>query len=170
MTAIQGQSLVDLLATDHRRLDRLLAEAKCRLAAADIGRAAAEFAEFREGLERHFAAEEAVLFPALERCARSSGCEVTRILRIEHAVLQGLMEAVSQALSGASQPRHASQLPALTARIYAHNGKEERLLHPLVEQILGTMPEQTERVGRLLGLKAALGEPVPAGASSLQAG
>ena len=56
-----------LLGRDHRRLDSILADAKRCLVAGDLPRASARFAEFRDGLDRHIAAEEEILFPAFEK-------------------------------------------------------------------------------------------------------
>jgi iron-sulfur cluster repair protein YtfE (RIC family) len=152
VTAIRESSLSELLSAGHRLLDQLLARAKGHLAAGDIGRAGREFAAFREGLDGHIAAEEAALFPALERCEGSSACELTRGLRAEHAELKRLLESVERALTSGRPLNRTTPLPALTARIYAHNGKEERLLHPLVEALNASARDRTELVRQLVGL------------------
>jgi iron-sulfur cluster repair protein YtfE (RIC family) len=127
-------SVTGLLCRDHRRLDSILADAKRCLAAGDLPRASARFAEFRDGLEHHIAAEEEILFPAFEAFTGGDGGGPTHVMRMEHAEIQRLMAEVASNLEHGDGERHATPLAALTARIYAHNGKEERILYPAIEQ------------------------------------
>jgi hypothetical protein len=41
---------------------------------------------------------------------------------------------VASSLERGDEEMHVTPLAALTARIYAHNGKEERILYPAIEQ------------------------------------
>lgn len=151
MTIGAANSIAALLSADHRAVDALLAEVKRRLAAGAIGPAARLFAEFRAGLERHIAAEEEILFPALESRLAAHGPGPVRVMRAEHAELTRLMAEVA-ALESTSLESHATPLPALTARIYAHNGKEERMLYPMADLAINDAPE---RAGLLRRLAAA---------------
>lgn len=126
------------LSADHRRLDVLLAEAKRQLCAGDIPSARARFAKFREGLERHIAIEEEVLFPALERHSGPVGARPVSVMRAEHAEIRRRMDEVAGALEGDGPPVVTSPLAALTALLYAHNGKEERILYPLSDRALAS--------------------------------
>ena len=130
--AAASNSVTELLCRDHRRLDSILAEAKRCLVAGDLSRASARFVEFRDGLDRHIAAEEDVLFPAFEKFTGGDG--VTQVMRMEHAEIRRLMAEVASNLELGDEDRHATPLAALTARIYAHNGKEERMLYPAIER------------------------------------
>ena len=133
--AAASNSVTELLCRDHRRLDSILAEAKRCLVAGDLPRASARFVEFRDGLDRHIAAEEDVLFPAFETFTGGDGSGPTQVMRIEHAEIRRLMAEVASNLERGDGERHATTpLAALTARIYAHNGKEERILYPAIEQ------------------------------------
>ncbi len=130
-----ASSVSELLGRDHRRLDSMLADAKRWLVAGDLPRASARFAEFRDGLEHHIAAEEEVLFPAFETLTGGAGGGPTHVMRLEHAEIRRLMAEVASNLERGDGERHATTpLAALTARIYAHNGKEERILYPAIEQ------------------------------------
>ena len=127
-------SVTELLCRDHRRLDSILADAKRCLVAGDLPRASARFAEFRVGLDHHIAAEESVLFPAFDKFTGGGGGGLTRVMRVEHAEIRRLMAEVASNLELGDEERHATPLAALTARIYAHNGKEERMLYPAIER------------------------------------
>ena len=129
-----ADGVTDLLGRDHRRLDAILADAKRCLSAGELSRAAARFAEFQAGLERHIAAEEEILFPAFESLTGSAGGGPIHVMRLEHVELRKLMQEVAERLEGGREEGNAPPLAALTARIYAHNGKEERILYPAIDQ------------------------------------
>jgi iron-sulfur cluster repair protein YtfE (RIC family) len=121
-------SVADLLGADHGRLDFLLADVKRLLAAGEVAGAAARFAAFRDGLERHIAVEEEVLFPAFDGAAGLAG--PIHVMRVEHAEIRRLMAEVASHLADGAGGCRATPLAALTARVFAHNGKEERILYP----------------------------------------
>lgn len=143
-------SLTHLLSSDHRRLDAILAAAKQSLQTGDIARAFAQFSEFRDGLERHIAAEEEVLFPAFEALTGGASGGPTHVMRLEHSEMRGLMAEIASGLERGGDDGHTTPLAALTARIYAHNGKEERILYPAMERAaLGAtvLAELVRRIG-----------------------
>lgn len=148
--AAPAASVAQLLRLDHHRLDAVLAAAKQSLRAGDVARARARFAEFREGLERHIAAEEEVLFPAFEALTGGAGGGPTRVMRSEHGELRKLMDEIAAGLEGGAEG-HTTPLAALTARIYAHNGKEERILYPALDRVArdaGTLEALVDRIRR----------------------
>ena len=149
-----SNSVTDLLTRDHRRLDSILADAKRCLAAGDLRAASARFSEFREGLERHMNAEEEVLFPAFETLTGASGGDPTHVMRSEHAELRQLMAEVADSLAPGGEEGHVTPLAALTARIYAHNGKEERVLYPASDSVVGDATRE-ELVRRLQGTSSS---------------
>jgi iron-sulfur cluster repair protein YtfE (RIC family) len=132
-----------VLSRDHRLLDSLLADVKRRLAARDLRAASADFSRFREGLERHMDAEEELLFPAFEALTGASGGGPTHVMRLEHAELRRLLSEVTGSLARGGGEGRVTPLAALTARIYAHNGKEERILYPASDRAAGD-PERDE--------------------------
>ncbi len=107
----------------------ILADAKRCLAAGDVRRASACFSEFRDGLERHIAVEEKVLFPAFEKRAGVAATRPTHAMRSEHAEIRRLMAEVASNLARGAYGHHAKPLAALTARVYLHSLKEERILY-----------------------------------------
>lgn len=141
-----------LLGRDHRRLDGLLADSKRALAAGELPRAAALFADFRDGLERHIVAEEDLLFPAFET-ATGITAGPTQVMRNEHAEIRRLLGEIAGRLAGGVEEGHATSLAALTALLYAHNGKEERILYPATDRATaeaGALPDLLARVRELV--------------------
>jgi hemerythrin-like domain-containing protein len=132
--AAPPESLTHLLSLDHRRLDAVLAAAKQSLHAGDIVRGFARFSEFRDGLERHIAAEEEVLFPVFEALTGGAGGGLTSVMRLEHGEIRRLMAEIASELERGGEDGNPTPLAALTARIYAHNGKEERILYPAMDE------------------------------------
>jgi iron-sulfur cluster repair protein YtfE (RIC family) len=149
-----SESLTGLLGLDHRRLDAILAAAKQSLRAGDIARGLARFREFRDGLERHIAAEEEVLFPVFETLTGVIGGGPTHVMRLEHGEIRRLMAEIASELERGSAHGHMTPLAALTARIYAHNGKEERILYPVMDQAAreaGTLEALLQRSMQFVG-------------------
>jgi iron-sulfur cluster repair protein YtfE (RIC family) len=140
VTAILGQ--------DHRRLDGLLADAKRALTAGERPRAAALFAAFRDGLERHIVAEEEVLFPAFEALTGIT-TGPTRVMRAEHADIRAYLAEVANRLAAGGGEGLATPLASLTALLYAHNGKEERILYPATDRAAGAAGTLAALVARI---------------------
>jgi hemerythrin-like domain-containing protein len=116
-------------------LDAILAAAKQSLRSGDVAQGFARFSEFRDGLERHIAAEEEVLFPVFESfTAAGARGGPTHVMRLEHSEIRRLMAEIASELERGGENGHTTPLAALTARIYAHNGKEERILYPAMDQ------------------------------------
>jgi iron-sulfur cluster repair protein YtfE (RIC family) len=133
-TFVPSESPTHGFRLDHHRLDVILAAAKRSLHAGDIARGLARFREFRDGLERHIAAEEEVLFPAFEVLTGSAGSGPTHVMRVEHGELRRLMAEIVSTLERGGAEERVTPFAALTARIYAHNGKEERILYPAMDR------------------------------------
>lgn len=144
-----SRSVTQLLGADHRRLDAILADAKHCLTAGDLERAAAKFAAFRDGLERHIVVEEEILFPPFERLTGTAQGGPTHVMRTEHAELRRLMAEIAATLVRGGGEGPSTPLAALTARIYAHNGKEERILYPAMDRLGGAQFELDEVARRL---------------------
>jgi hypothetical protein len=55
-------------------------------------------------------------------------------MRLEHSEIRRLMAEIASELERGGDEEHTTPLAALTARIYAHNGKEERILYPAMDR------------------------------------
>ena len=112
---------------------------------ADVQTWQAEISQlFEEEIKIHFAAEEAVIFPAARQFA-----ELVRLaeeLTAEHASLRGLFR---QAEARRMSPE---TLPAFAQQLSAHIRKEERLLFESMQQLM--KPPELASLG--IGLETAL--------------
>jgi len=144
-----SESATRPLAVDHHRIDELLADAKRHLREGDLAAARESFAAFRSGLEHHIAVEEEVLFPAFERHTGIRDGGPTAVMRVEHAEMRRLLDEIAGALEAAGAER-TSPLASLTALLFAHNGKEERILYPMCDRALADDPATRAELARRL--------------------
>ena len=142
------RDVTEYLETDHRRLDALLTNIAHLSQAASFPAAAARFAEFACGLNRHIDAEESILFPAFERMTGMAGGP-TVVMRMEHVEIRRGMDAVSQALAARDPARCAAAIDALGDSLSSHNMKEEHILYPTTDRVAGSEAARDELVTRL---------------------
>lgn len=121
---------------DHRRCDALWSEVERGV---DAGEGEAEaWTAFADAMERHFRMEEEVLFPRLEeRTGMPPGAGPTAVMRAEHTQMRGLiaeMDRVAQRADWEELADHGDTLLMLTQQ---HNVKEEGILYPMADQVLG---------------------------------
>jgi len=129
--------LAESLSENHRYCDRLFEVAFEAAAAADWETFKRRVAALAVALELHIAFEEGELFPAFEE---ASGLREgpTQVMRAEHAEMRELLDVL-----GAAQPRLdpagcCAELEHLRAILQKHNLKEEAVLYPACDRLLGT--------------------------------
>lgn len=134
-------TIVEHMATDHRRCDEIFADAEGLVAKSDWEPGTARFKEFREAMGHHFSMEEGVLFPAFEeRSGQTMG--PTEVMRGEHAQMRQLLEDMSQALAGRDRDSYLGLSETLMIIMQQHNMKEEKMLYPMADQLLGSDVEE----------------------------
>jgi iron-sulfur cluster repair protein YtfE (RIC family) len=126
-------SVTEYLSADHRRLDAIALEAESAARSGAAADAAALFARFAEGLDRHIQVEEEVLFPAFE-AATGMASGPTVVMRAEHAEIRRLLAEVSSALGGGDAPAALDAMRKLTELLSDHNMKEETILYPMTDR------------------------------------
>lgn len=136
----------EIFGRDHRGLDGLLGDAERALEAGERVRAGVIFSRFREGLERHIAAEEEILFPAFEELTGITHGP-TEVMRAEHAEILRLLREVTASLEPAADS--AAPFAALTTVLVAHNGKEEGILYPMTDRAAGPAGKLEALVNRI---------------------
>ncbi|MEO8584708.1 MAG: hemerythrin domain-containing protein [Acidobacteriota bacterium] len=132
-----GRGVLEALAWDHDRLDALDAAAFASFEAGDIAGARAIFAAFARGLERHIRFEEEILFPALEaRAGFGPSAGPTAVMRTDHVEIRACLAGIAAALDGGGAG--ASEIRVRLATLLGgHNLKEEQILYPLADRVLG---------------------------------
>ncbi len=142
------RTVTEYLEGDHRRLDAILPGVERLVSQGAYGDAATRFAEFAGGLDRHIEAEERVLFPEFE--ARTGMCAgPTAVMRSEHVDIRHGMRRVSEAIAAREPAAVGEALGSLARILGLHNMKEERMLYPMTDQVVGDDAARADLVRRL---------------------
>ncbi|OGB29461.1 MAG: hemerythrin [Burkholderiales bacterium RIFCSPLOWO2_12_FULL_61_40] len=125
----------DFMAGDHRYCDEVFVDAERAVAAQAWDSATAAFTQFQNLVLQHFAAEEALLFPAFEE---KTGMRMgpTQVMRGEHVQMRQLMDAARQALLVQDADDYSGYAETLLIMMQQHNMKEENVLYPMCDQHL----------------------------------
>lgn len=129
-------TIVEFLGSDHRACDDLFAAAEAAAAQKNWDSARSLFERFQAAMAHHLAMEEKVLFPAFEsRTHNSTG--PTHVMRIEHEQMRELLQEMMRAVAESSQDRYLGLSETLNMLMQQHNLKEENMLYPMSDQVLG---------------------------------
>lgn len=127
-------------ADDHRACDEKWVEVEQAIARGEPDGIWKAVTRFDSALRAHLAMEEDVLFPAAEQAGLPPNGP-TRVMRREHDEMRSLLDRMSGAtLEG----RHSAVLDdgdTLLMLIQQHNEKEEGVLYPMAESLLGAQWE-----------------------------
>lgn len=132
------RELADFFTNDHREIDTLWARVEEAAGAGkgDAAAASAVFDPFDRQMRRHLAWEEEVLFPAFEARTGMMGGP-TEVMRMEHTQMRGVLDQMRRALGAGDVQELLDQGDTLLMLIQQHNQKEEGILYPMSEQVLG---------------------------------
>jgi iron-sulfur cluster repair protein YtfE (RIC family) len=125
---------------DHRACDHLLTRVEDRAAARDWDGARAAVADLAAATLHHFRLEEEVLFPDLEQ-AHPGARGPTSVMRGEHAQARRLLEDLTAAVTIGSRSETLGLVETLLMLLQQHNAKEEGILYPMADAVLGTSGE-----------------------------
>lgn len=129
-------SIIQTMMTDHRQCDDLFANAEDLVSQDNWGAASTAFAEFRDRTDNHFVQEETVLFAAFEeKTGQTMG--PTQMMRSEHSQMRQLFDDMAQALEQKNKDQYLGAAETLMMIMQQHNMKEEQMLYPMTEQVLG---------------------------------
>lgn len=128
-------TIAGFMGEDHDRLDRLFL--KFRGAKyCDPGGAREFFSDFCSGLLRHIAWEEEVLFLRFEERTGMRHAGPTVVMRMEHKQIKDFLDRIGTGLA-ADGVRTDEWEAGLETVLKEHNRKEEGILYPAMDRILG---------------------------------
>jgi len=134
------QTLTQIMTDHHQHCDDLFAEVETQVHHGAWPAAESAYQRLAEGIEWHFQAEENRLFPSLEEATGFTDGP-TAVMREEHAQLRELMDTCREALAGRDASGYASHAETLLILLQQHNAKEENILYPMCERVLGPRVE-----------------------------
>jgi len=129
-------TIKNYLAADHRHCDDLFAAAEEQVAKGIWDTAGEDFSRLIGAMQRHFAMEEGVLFPAFEQ-ATGNTSGPTQVMRSEHQQILEVLEHMAEAVEGRDGDAYAGLSETLLILMQQHNLKEEQILYPMSDQALG---------------------------------
>ncbi len=129
-------SLSRTMSDHHRQCDELFAAVETCASRQDWPAAHAAWTRFRAGMDWHFAAEEARLFPNFE-ARTGSRAGPTAVMRHEHVQLNELMAAGEALLARNDAEAFCGVADTLLVMLQQHNLKEENVLYRMCDQALG---------------------------------
>ena len=124
------------LAGDHRACDEQYGWAESRVVCGDWPSAKSAFATFVRHLEQHLRHEEDLLFPAIERAVGST-MGPTAVMRSEHAQMRAIVGTMTEAIASRDATGFFDYADSLRMLMHQHNLKEESVLYPMAERLLG---------------------------------
>ncbi|MBZ0152981.1 MAG: hemerythrin domain-containing protein [Planctomycetes bacterium] len=131
-----SQAIVSFLTADHRHCDEQLATFEALVQQRNWPAAAAAWRSFELATRCHFDREEQVLFPAFERATGHAGGP-TMVMRMEHEQMRALLGPLATAVAAHDEHRCLDLSESLMLLIQQHNMKEEQVLYPMCDQVLG---------------------------------
>ncbi|MBU6460611.1 MAG: hemerythrin domain-containing protein [Proteobacteria bacterium] len=147
-------SILGCLGQDHRHIDERWSVLRQDMQAGLRQNALKGLNQIVCQLSCHIEAEEQILFPAFER-RQGSGSGPTAVMRLEHERIRAALEQMRQMLETADPlTGDEAVFSAFSELMGQHNAKEEHILYPLCDALLG--PEKEDI---LQALKERLGCP-----------
>ncbi|MCK5718789.1 MAG: hemerythrin domain-containing protein [Thiomargarita sp.] len=131
------KTITQVFSADHLQCNQLFAEIEEKAYKNDWQAVSSEFAHFRDMMERHFNIEEQTLFPAIEeRTGQTSG--PTAVMKMEHQQMRQVFDNMHKAVEQQDNEEYLGLSETLLILMQQHNAKEEQILYPMGDQILGT--------------------------------
>lgn len=129
-------TIAEFLADEHRCCDESFAAIEEAAQTGDAVGCRARFQQFQSAMDRHFRKEEEVLFPAFEQ-ASGNAMGPTRVMRLEHQQMRETFAEMDRALAAGDLEEFLGQAEALLILTQQHNIKEEQILYPMCDRVLG---------------------------------
>jgi hemerythrin-like domain-containing protein len=126
---------ITYLKDDHRHCDDVLVDAERAVVDNDWPTAESRLADFSKDVQRHFAVEEDVLFPAFESRTGMTGGP-THAMRAEHRLIRDLLTALDRAAQDRDTRDFLGHADTLNIMLQQHNMKEENILYPMIARTL----------------------------------
>ncbi len=140
------ENIRTLLTREHRSCDGLLAAVEEAVEQRHWQDAERLFTDFVAHMELHLGKEEEILFPTLEeRMGASLG--PVQVMRHEHEDMRRLFQEIQEDISKRQSEHCLGLSDTLLMLIQQHNLKEENILYPMADRVLGG--EQEEILARL---------------------
>ena len=130
------ENITQLMSTDHKRCDDLFAEVESDVVDKKWEEAISKFDLFRSAMDAHLTSEEEILFPEFEKKTGSSHGPTT-VMKMEHEQMREVMTRIHTTFVEKKFDDLPGILETLMMLLQQHNMKEEQMLYPMADQVLG---------------------------------
>ena len=138
-------SILNYMTQDHRHCDDSYAAAEEKVAAGRWDEAGQSWTIFRSALETHLNREESFLFPAFEtQTGNTQG--PTAMMRMEHEQMRSLVAEMDEAIVARDADSFLGLAETLMILTQQHNMKEEQILYPMIDQVVGDPDKLIEQM------------------------
>lgn len=131
------ESINDCMMKDHAACDAAFSRAADAARDADWPKLQIEAGHFLAHIARHIELEEELLFPAFEEGTGVSAGGPTGTMRSEHVQMQPLFAQMRNAAAAKDAASYLDASQALLEILQQHNMKEEQMMYPMLDQLLG---------------------------------
>jgi iron-sulfur cluster repair protein YtfE (RIC family) len=130
------ETITNTFSQEHSHCDKQFAQAEASIAKAQWEQGTAEFNAFHTAMERHFTMEEQILFPTIEeRTGQTAG--PTQVMRMEHQQMRQVFGEMQESCTKQDKEQYLGLSETLLMLMQQHNAKEEQILYPMSDQVLG---------------------------------
>ncbi len=143
------ETITNYMCTDHKHCDGVFATLEQEVSAARWDAADTAMIEFSGEMDLHLNMEEYVLFPAFET-ATGNTTGPTAVMRSEHDQIRAMLAELRDAVANRDGAAFAGIAETLHIMLQQHNMKEEGVLYPMTDRVLGDAREEIlERMTQL---------------------
>lgn len=129
-------TITEYMVIDHKHCDDVFAALERDVTEGRWDSADTAMIEFAGEMDLHFAMEEYVLFPAFET-ATGNTSGPTAVMRSEHEQLRAMIAELRDAVTVRDGANFAGIADTLNIMLQQHNMKEEGILYPMTDRVLG---------------------------------
>jgi len=144
-----SRTVSECLNNEHQRLDTIVSVIRNALENGDMEVAGGYLNEFTCGLARHIDIEEQLLIPVFERATGIGEGGLTGVMRRDHLAIRGFVRSITRAITSGNAGAAITFLDDLLDALEEHNRKEENILYPATDDVLGTERARNDLVNRL---------------------
>jgi len=125
---------------DHRDCDEHFGEIESLVDKGNFDEAITLFSQWKKENLSHFNAEENILFPQLEQ-SFGQRLPPVMVMLSEHMQIKSLIEQMDSALKMKDSAAFLGNADTCMIMIQQHNMKEEQILYPMMDRVLGPISE-----------------------------
>jgi len=134
-------NLVEYMVEEHDYCNDLFCDSENLAAESKWTELKSSFEKYTLDLEKHFNKEEKVLFPRAEKKMGSQEGP-TAVMRLEHEQMRVLVENLNRSIDEENKAGFLGETETLLVLMQQHNMKEEQILYPMLDRLLGDELEQ----------------------------